>query len=96
LSAREKRSAKEIPREEIPWYPTIQAEKCTGCGSCVEFCIHDVYELSEKARVKNPFNCIVGCSGCLSKCPESAISFPSLAEFRKNIRAVRERYLVKK
>lgn len=95
MSGNVAKSSKDIPREEIPWYPTIRAEECTGCGACVEFCIHDVYELSGKARVKNPFNCIVGCSGCLSKCPEVALSFPSLAEFRKNIKAVRERYLGK-
>jgi hypothetical protein len=22
-----------IPREEIPWYPTVSAEKCNGCQS---------------------------------------------------------------
>jgi ferredoxin len=24
-----------IPREEVPWYPTIDPEKCTSCGICV-------------------------------------------------------------
>lgn len=95
MSGKAVKSSKDIPREEIPWYPIIRAEKCTGCGACVEFCLHDVYELSDKASVKNPFNCIVGCSGCLSKCPEGALSFPTLAEFRKDIKAVRERYLGK-
>jgi len=89
------RSSKDIPREEIPWFPTIVAEKCTGCGTCVEFCVHDVYELAGKASVRNPYNCVVGCTGCLSKCPEGAISFPSFDEFRKNIKRVRERYDLK-
>jgi pyrroline-5-carboxylate reductase len=26
-----------VPREKIPWYPTIEQELCTNCGVCVEF-----------------------------------------------------------
>lgn len=95
MSVRVVKSAKDIPKEEIPWFPTITSEKCTGCGTCVKFCVHDVYELSEKAWVRNPHNCVVGCTGCRPKCPEGAISFPSFAEFRKNMRPIRERYGLK-
>lgn len=72
----------DLPREQIPWYPTIDEEKCTGCGVCVEFCAHGTHELDEakgKARVANPYHCVVGCTGCESQCPAGAISFPPLS-----------------
>ena len=84
---------KKIPREEIPWYPTIDPNKCTGCGTCVDFCHHAVYSTEgDKAKVSNPFGCVVGCTGCLSKCPEGAISFPDQKEFIETLRKVRERH----
>ena len=79
-----------IPREEIPWNPTIDSDKCTGCGICVDFCQHGVYELKEDcAEVSNPTGCIVGCTGCLGKCPEGAISFPDMKEFAEVLRKLR-------
>jgi NAD-dependent dihydropyrimidine dehydrogenase PreA subunit len=78
-----------IPREEIPWYPTIREELCDGCRLCVEFCPFGVYEYdqeSNKAKMVNPFNCQVGCSMCAMKCRPKAIAFPPLAvlkTFRK-------------
>ncbi len=78
---------KDIPREEIPWYPEINYQKCTGCQACLEHCSNNVYEWNqeeEKVEIVNPYNCVVGCSGCYSKCPVEAIKFPPLtilAEF---------------
>jgi NAD-dependent dihydropyrimidine dehydrogenase PreA subunit len=68
-----------IPREEIPWYPTIDPDRCTGCRTCVDFCRNDVLDFDDdvgKSRVKNPCNCVVECSTCAKLCPEGAISFP--------------------
>jgi NAD-dependent dihydropyrimidine dehydrogenase PreA subunit len=73
-----------IPREEIPWFPTIDEEKCIGCRACVEFCPNEVLEFDEeagKARVKYPFNCVVECKACAKLCPVDAISFPKEKEF---------------
>lgn len=73
-----------IPREEIPWFPTIDQGKCIGCRACVEFCKNDVLEFdeaSQKTRVKNPFNCVVECRTCSRLCPTDAISFPDEKEF---------------
>jgi NAD-dependent dihydropyrimidine dehydrogenase PreA subunit len=78
-----------VPREEVPWFPTIMEELCDGCKLCLNFCSFGVYEYDEKtnkARVVNPFNCQVGCSICALKCRPKAISFPPLAileSFRK-------------
>lgn len=78
-----------IPREEIPWFPTIDHGKCIGCRSCVEFCPNDVLEFDEaagKARVKSPYNCVVECKACAKLCPVDAISFPNEIEFSVFIR----------
>ena len=32
-----------IPREEIPWYPSINQDLCLNDKKCVEFCTHGVY-----------------------------------------------------
>jgi NAD-dependent dihydropyrimidine dehydrogenase PreA subunit len=78
-----------IPREEIPWYPTILEDLCDGCNICLEFCSFRVYERDEesnKVKVVNPFNCQVGCSMCALKCKPKAILFPPLTileTFRK-------------
>jgi len=87
------RTFKGIPREEIPWFPQVDEAKCTGCGVCVGFCQYGVYEQKEgKARVVNPYGCVVGCSGCISQCPEGAISFPSLTSLRELLRSLRATY----
>lgn len=73
---------KGIPRDEIPWNPTIEESKCTGCKKCFEFCKHHVYrfdEKAEKSRVARPLECVVGCSSCKGLCEAEAISFPPLS-----------------
>jgi NAD-dependent dihydropyrimidine dehydrogenase PreA subunit len=84
-----------IPREKIPWYPTVDAEKCTGCRTCVEFCENGVLEFDEQAleaKVRSPFSCVVECSTCGRLCPSSAISFPDQKEFTDIIRKLIEEY----
>lgn len=66
-----------IPREEIPWYPTVDEKKCIGCGLCFVTCGRNVYEIVVgKSKVVNPYNCLVGCTTCETVCPVGAISFP--------------------
>lgn len=70
-----------IARKEIPWFSTLDANKCIGCELCYVTCGRDVYEITSdtphKAFVKRPYNCMVGCSTCSVVCPTQAISFPS-------------------
>ena len=87
-----------IPREDIPWYPTVDKELCTACGVCIEFCsnnalgganIGQVYVADEEGKpdVVNPFGCVVGCSYCATHlCPQEAISFPSTDMLRQLLR----------
>jgi NAD-dependent dihydropyrimidine dehydrogenase PreA subunit len=81
---------KGIPRNKIPWYPIVDYEKCVSCGKCVDYCKLGAYEIKkndgkERIVVKNPYNCVVLCTGCESQCPSGAISHPSKEETRKII-----------
>jgi len=65
-----------IPREQIPWFPIINPERCDHCLKCLDFCPYDVYEaVEDKLEVARPLNCLVGCSRCTSICPQNAIHF---------------------
>jgi NAD-dependent dihydropyrimidine dehydrogenase PreA subunit len=84
-----------VPGSKIPWYPTIDYEKCISCGKCVDYCKLGVYEFEEKqgkkrSLVKNPDNCVVLCTGCQDICPAGAITHPSKTETRKIIRKLRK------
>ncbi len=86
-----------IPREEIPWFPTIDPKKCTNCGACREFCPNGVYAgAGSIMEVALPFRCVVGCGGCVSLCPPRAISFPTDESLIENLRALREKYGAKR
>lgn len=79
-----------IVREKIPWFPVIDAEKCTNCGSCLEFCSNNVFEAGESATVVvNPYNCVVGCHSCQRICDFDAITFPSQDELIKWLKELR-------
>lgn len=78
-----------IPREEIPWFPTIDAEKCNGCRECLTICKNGVLAFDEKVQkttIVNPYNCVVECRTCARLCPSKAINFPDAVEFTKFIK----------
>ena len=55
---------------------TIDQEKCTGCGTCVEDCPTDVIRMdreTSKAQIVYPHDCMV-CYLCQTVCPEKAIT----------------------
>jgi NAD-dependent dihydropyrimidine dehydrogenase PreA subunit len=75
-----------IPRNEIPWHPTVDTTRCTGCRECYNFCSHGVYGWdgsNDTSVVQNPFHCVVGCSSCAGRCAAEAISFPPLTILRE-------------
>jgi NAD-dependent dihydropyrimidine dehydrogenase PreA subunit len=79
-----------IPREEIPWFPTISPEACSGCKTCIEFCKNEVLAYDEEAGkvwVVNPYNCVVECRTCARLCPTDTISFPEEQQFNEVLKA---------
>ena len=67
-----------IPREQIPWFPTVDEDLCNGCGICLRMCTTGalVATDNDKVCVTEPFACVVGCSLCASRCKPGAILFP--------------------
>ncbi len=66
----------------IPWFPVIDAARCTNCQQCLGFCLFGVYGLSPEGRVQveNPQGCKTNCPACARICPEVAIIFPKYGE----------------
>ncbi len=86
-----------VPREEIPWYPTIKPELCNGCGDCRVLCRPGVFELGPpdpagihrpKLVVANPYNCVVLCTRCVPICTSGAITLPPAADFQQYVEYV--------
>jgi NAD-dependent dihydropyrimidine dehydrogenase PreA subunit len=81
-----------IPREKIPWYPTVDPTRCLGDRRCITFCAKGVYRWDTdlgRPVVDQPLNCPVGCDGCTDICEGGAIAFPSLDELKTAIRRLR-------
>ena len=71
---------------DIEWGPTIDAEACTGCGTCIDFCHNDVYSWSEDEStvvVAHKMHCVSGCSHCATLCEVQAISFPTVEDIKR-------------
>ena len=84
-----------IPRNKIPWYPSIDYEKCISCGKCVDFCHMGAFAFEEKegkkrSVVKNPNSYVVFCRGCEDICPAGAITHPSEEETQKIIEKLKK------
>jgi len=72
-----------VPRNEIDWGPTIDANKCVGCGVCLN-CGRSVFEWKDgKSVVVRRGDCVVGCSTCGNLCQGRCISFPPLGDLRR-------------
>ncbi|WP_185805678.1 4Fe-4S dicluster domain-containing protein [Chlorobium phaeovibrioides] len=79
-----------VPREDIPWYPTINPDLCNGCGDCKVLCKPGVFELGPpdptgvqrpKLVVAHPYKCLVLCTRCVPICTSGAITLPPREEF---------------
>ncbi len=62
----------------VPWFPVIDYSLCIHCRQCMEFCLFDVFRLTEekKVEVRNPANCKTNCPACARICPKGALMFP--------------------
>ena len=56
---------------------TYAAEKCTGCGRCVEVCPHNVFVLQERrAQITDRDRCME-CGACALNCDYGALAVNS-------------------
>jgi CDP-4-dehydro-6-deoxyglucose reductase len=78
-----------LPRDRLYWQPTIDTDACLGDRQCVDFCKNGVFEWDEANSVpivKQPLNCVLGCTTCADICPVQAIHFPSTDDLRAQMR----------
>lgn len=78
-----------LPREAIPWAPSIDPERCIGCGDCLDVCPNGVYALNEQTNlmdVVRPDQCVVLCDKCAAFCPQEAIRFPDKETTKAHLR----------
>ncbi len=56
------------------WNVNIDADKCTGCGECVDICPVEVYEMVDgKSDPVKAEDCL-GCESCIEVCEFDAVS----------------------
>jgi uncharacterized Fe-S center protein len=55
--------------------PRIHAEKCVGCGRCVQVCAHDGPSITDRKATIDHDKC-VGCGRCIGVCPMDAVYSP--------------------
>jgi Pyruvate/2-oxoacid:ferredoxin oxidoreductase delta subunit len=73
-----------IARDTIPWFPTVNHDKCIGCELCFVTCGRGVYDVHDhKAWPERQYDCMVGCTTCANICPAEAITFPDKQLVRK-------------
>lgn len=58
---------------------SINREKCSGCGECIDPCPAHILEMDEdgKANVTDPAECM-GCETCVSVCPNECYTVQEL------------------
>lgn len=52
--------------------PSVDTEKCIGCGTCARWCAHDAAKVTDRKAYIDHAKC-VGCGRCLGHCPADAI-----------------------
>jgi NAD-dependent dihydropyrimidine dehydrogenase PreA subunit len=54
-------------------YPRVKGELCERCGTCIEICPLEVYQMGRKAaEIAFPNECIE-CGACVQQCPAECV-----------------------
>ena len=62
----------------MAWKVTVDHDKCTGDGECVDVCPVEVYEIQDgKAVPVNEEECL-GCESCVEVCEQDAITIEEI------------------
>jgi len=56
----------------------VNAEKCVGCGECVDICPVEVFELQDEKSVPVYAEECLGCESCIEVCEEEAITLEEI------------------
>lgn len=74
----------------VPWYPVIDRERCSGCGTCHDYCLFSVY-FRDAAKPAGRARARSGAAelqdrlpACARLCPEGALMFPFCQEAELN------------
>ena len=62
-------------KEERAVAVTVDVEKCTGCGACVDVCPVEAITVKNDVAVVDEAEC-VECGACADECPNEALSLP--------------------
>ena len=75
-----------VERQEIHWGPTVDEDRCVGCGLCYMTCggrvVYDWNTETGRPIVARFDNCSPGCRTCANLCPTEAITFPDVSEIQ--------------
>lgn len=52
----------------------LDLQACTGCGTCVTVCPHEVFELADKKVHLRDRDACMECGACAINCPEGALA----------------------
>ncbi|MDR2727457.1 MAG: ferredoxin family protein [Deltaproteobacteria bacterium] len=56
------------------WTVTVEHDKCTACGECVDVCPVEVYEIQDGKSVPMHEEECLGCESCVEVCEANAIT----------------------
>ncbi|MBW1722993.1 MAG: 4Fe-4S binding protein [Deltaproteobacteria bacterium] len=62
----------------------VDSARCDGCEECVKFCPVDVFDMTHKAVLTRPDNCL-GCRICEAVCNSKAVIITEITLVLKRI-----------